>query len=527
MSTPVINLSSLDGSNGFRLDGGGRERAGYSVSNAGDVNGDGFDDIVVGAYSSSFSGFYTGASFVVFGKAAGFAASMNLFDLDGVSGFRMDGVGDLDFSGASVSSAGDVNGDGFDDVVIGAWRADLNADMSGSSYVVFGRASGFGASMSLSGLDGNNGFRLDGDNIYDHFGFSVSGACDVNGDGLDDVIIGAPGTESGGSSYVVFGKASGFDAHPDLSGLDGRNGFRLAGVVLGDDSGESVSAAGDVNGDGFADVIIGAPDADSNGKVNSGSSYVVFGQASGFSAVMNLSGLDGSNGFRLDGENVDDFSGTSVSSAGDINGDGFDDVIIGSTHTDPNNIGPGSSNVVFGQASGFDASMSLSNLDGHNGFRLTGAADSDYAGWSVGGAGDINGDGFGDLVIGAPHADPNGPSSGSCYVVFGRASGFGASVDLSSLNGNTGVRMDGTFQFDNSGWSINGAGDVNGDGFDDVIVGAPQTNEKGRYSGSSYLIFGRSDFGGGVVIPGTPGDDVLRGTSAADIFEAGDGNDLL
>ena len=528
MAISVINLASLDGKNGFRVDGGGRERAGYSVSGAGDVNGDGFDDVVVGAYSSSYSGSYMGTSFVVLGKAAGFAASMNLSDLDGTNGFRLDGIGAHDFSGSSVSRAGDVNSDGFDDVVIGAGRSTLIGDTSGSGYVVFGRASEFDASMNLSELNGSNGFRLDGDNAHEHFGFSVSNVGDVNGDGFGDVIIGVPGTGAGGSSYVVFGRASGFDASMNLTSLDGRNGFRLDGGGLGADSGWSVSAAGDVNGDGFADVLIGAPGADLNGKVNSGSSYVVFGQASGFSAVMNLSSLNGVNGFRLDGEHAGDFSGTSVSSAGDINGDGFDDVIIGSPNAELSGIRPGSSYVVFGKAAGFDASMSLSNLDGHNGFRLQGTADLEHVGGSVSDAGDVNGDGYDDLIISAPQ---NGTSVyGLFYMVLGRASGFGTVVDLSNSGIDNVIQINGGFRANYLGWSVSGAGDVNGDGFDDVIVGTPEHNENGRYSGSSYVIFGSRDFGSGGELPeirGTEGDDTLKGSAGAEHFIAGEGNDSL
>ncbi|HHZ94189.1 MAG TPA: hypothetical protein EYN67_01225, partial [Flavobacteriales bacterium] len=406
----------------------------------------------------------------------GYSASMDLSSLDGSNGFRLDGVDADDYSGKSVSNAGDINNDGYDDVIIGAYRADPNGGGSGGSYVVFGKASGWSASLDLSSLDGSNGFRLDGVDAGDWSGGSVSSAGDVNNDGYDDVIIGAytadpDGKSSAGESYVVFGKASGWNASLDLSSLDGSNGFRLDGVDAGDNSGKSVSNAGDINNDGYDDVIIGAYKADPNGG-NSGESYVVFGKASGWNASLDLSSLDGSNGFRLDGVDVADYSGISVSSAGDVNNDGYDDVIIGAYLGDPNANASGESYVVFGKASGWNASLDLSSLDGSNGFRLDGVDATDYSGWSVSNAGDINNDGYDDVIIGAYKADPNGSNSGESYVVFGKASGWSASLDLSSLDGSNGFRLDGVDADDWSGWSVSNAGDINNDGYDDVIIGA-------------------------------------------------------
>ena len=113
------------------------------MSAAGDINGDGFDDLIIGAPFASPNGNDSGASYVVFGKAGGFAANLNLSTLDGSNGFKISGVGAGDESGFSVSAAGDVNGDGFDDLIIGAYRASPNGSSSGASYVVFGKASGF------------------------------------------------------------------------------------------------------------------------------------------------------------------------------------------------------------------------------------------------------------------------------------------------------------------------------------------------------------------------------------------------
>jgi FG-GAP-like repeat/FG-GAP repeat len=211
---------------------------------------------------------------------AQFPANIDLSSLDGTTGFKLSGAAANDQSGRSVASAGDVNGDGFADVIVGALRADPHGYASGASYVVFGQASGFAANIDLSSLDGATGFQLSGAAALDQSGISVASAGDVNGDGFADVLVGGAS-----QAYVVFGKASGFGANIDLSSLDGSTGFRLAGA------GQAVASAGDVNGDGFADLIVGSV----------GSDYVVFGKASGFAANIDLSALDGITGFSLSG----------------------------------------------------------------------------------------------------------------------------------------------------------------------------------------------------------------------------------
>lgn len=329
-------------------------------------------------------------------------------------------------------------------------------------------ANEFPAVVPLSSLDGSNGFRLDGGAVDEHTGWRVSGAGDVNGDGFADVIVTTGLYSTSESTYVVFGKNSGFSASINLQSLNGTNGFRITRPAVG--RGNEVAGACDVNGDGFADVIIGVPFANTL-AFRSGSSYVAFGKASGFAGTFDLSTLDGSNGFRLDGVGDGSNSGKSVACAGDVNGDGFADVIIGAPGMRSSS---GSSYVVFGKGSHFSASIDLSTLDGRNGFRLDGVTAGDGSGFSVASAGDVNSDGFADIIVGALGAD-NGlkTDSGSSYVVFGKVAGFPARKNLSTLNGTTGFRIDGGVAGDKSGWSVAGAGDVNGDGFADVIIGAP------------------------------------------------------
>ncbi len=360
----AIVISGRTGLQLYRYDGTGRgDYLGRSVDGAGDVNADGFADFIVGATGEDNNGTNSGAAFVYSGR-------------DGTELYRFDGDSAWDSMGISVSGAGDVNADGFDDVIVGIDQDDNNGDKSGTARV-------------FSGRDGSVLWSFDGDSTGDQFGFSVSGAGDVNADGFDDVIVGAFGDDNG---YSNSGSARVF------SGRDGTLLFGLDGDAQADDFGYSVSGAGDVNRDGHADFIVGAPGEDLAGR-----------PGPGFARV--FSGIDGAKLFTFRGDSDYDHFGTSVAGAGDVNGDGTPDLVVGADEDD--NRGKKNSGMC----------RLLSGANGSTLFSFNGLRDFHELGAVVAAGGDVDADGFADVLVSAPRADFTAPGSGSAYVLSGGAVG--------------------------------------------------------------------------------------------------------
>ena len=384
---------------------------GCSVSSAGDVNGDGYADVIVGAFGYSSN---TGRAYIYYG-----GTSMN-----NVPDVIMTGEAVNNYFGNSVSISGDVNGDGYADVIVGALGY---SSYTGRAYIYYG-----GASM-------NNvaDVIMTGEAINDQFGNSVSTAGDVNSDGYADVIVGAYGYSSyTGKAYIYYGGAP----------MNNVADVIMTGETINDQFGNSVSTAGDVNGDGYADVIVGA-----NGySASTGRAYIYYGGAS----MNNVADV------IMTGEAANNNFGYSVSTAGDVNGDGYADVIVGAYYY---NSGQGRAYIYYGG----------SNMNNIADVTMTGEAANNNFGYSVSTAGDVNGDGYADIIVGA-----DGYSSmGRAYVYIQSMTG----PDIPDLS------MTGEVSNNNFGYSVANAGDVNGDGYADIIVGADGYSSN---TGRAYIYYG-------------------------------------
>lgn len=531
----IIELPGLTDSQGFILLGDAHDSAGYSVSSAGDINGDGIDDLIVGAiqYSNYSSVTGSGRAYVIYGRAGATREDIDLGVLDASTGFAINGAADTDFTGFSVSDAGDVNGDGIDDLIVGAPFANSPGSVdAGASYVIFGKAGTARPSIDLANLAATDGFAIRGDAESDRSGYSVSSAGDINGDGIADLIVGAVqygyysySGDGSGKAYVIYGTPGATRADVDLGSLAASDGFVIDGITTNDFAGFSVSDAGDINGDGIADVIISAPFSDGGGNL-AGASYVVFGKTGSTRASIDLASLAAGDGFAIQGGAPEDRSGFSVSSAGDINGDGIDDLIVGAPSR--NGAGgnyDGAAYVIFGKAGATRPAIDLDSLAASDGFVIQGAANV-AAGFSVSGAGDIDGDGIDDLIVGAPFLLYHG----AAYVVFGQAGAQRETVDLGNLDPADGFMLRGRL-YTYAGTSVSSAGDVNGDGFADVIVGSSDySTSAAAFSGAAYVVYGAAALSAAeppVNQPGTASNDTIVGTVWNDIFTGLAGDDTL
>ncbi|HOX42377.1 MAG TPA: VCBS repeat-containing protein [Myxococcota bacterium] len=429
-----------------------------------DFNGDGYSDVVVGAYRQSNPESAEGSAFVYLGSVSG---------VPGMPDATLDNPADssLGFFGISVASAGDVNGDGYSDLVVGASGQDDPGTDQGSAFVFYG---------SSAGIPTTPGATLDSPTAQPggFFGASVSSAGDVNGDGYADVIVGAsaldnPETDEGGA-YLFHGSAAGLSSAP-AAVLD--NPADQAEAYFG----LSVSSAGDVNGDGYADVLVGAK-GQADPESGEGSAFVYYGAAGGLSPSPDVA-LDNP------ADQAGGSFGASVSSAGDVNGDGYADVVVGAIFQDHPAIDEGGAYVFHGSAAGLSSNPDAA-LDN------PGDQAGGLFGMGVSSAGDVNGDGYSDLVVGASGQDNPETDEGGAYVFYGSPIGIpatpGAALD------NPADQAGGSF-----GAALSSAGDLNGDGYADVVVGAAFQDDPLSDEGGAFVFHGAA-----AGLPATPGQSL-------------------
>ena len=423
---------------------------GYSVACAGDVNADGYDDVIIGSplYSGSFP--MEGGVWVYDGGPEGLS-SLSIWSMNS-------GEEDARF-GYSVASAGDVNGDGHSDIIIGAPRHKSGLPwQAGRAYLFPGNNQGV---SSVSSWEGSS-YTYENDS---HFGSSVAGAGDVNGDGYGDIIIGIPddGTTEKpgvGRALIYYGSSLGPETDSDW----GAGPFELS-PESNSFYGYSVACAGDINGDGYSDVIVGAPYEPETGSVQiveQGYTYVYYGAPDQPADTAQLICQSDQAGAGL---------GISLASAGDVNGDGYDDFLVAAPYFDNGHTDEGRVYLWHGSAGGL--------AETPNWFAEGEEVEANL-GWSIASAGDVNGDGYDDIIIGCPKSNPLYISAGRVYVWHGSSTGMGEN----GVPANADWQTFGLVQNALAGYSVACAGDVNGDGFCDVIIGVPGENTARLFQGS-------------------------------------------
>jgi len=469
-TSPVDLRDVAAGAGGLKISGAASYNiAGTVVSGGGDVNGDGFDDLAVGAWTGR------GNAYVVFGSSA--ALPIDLSDVaQGTGGFRIVSESRTDALQGAISIVGDVNGDGFADLLVGAGENDSGGETNnGAAYVVFGKADGRSVSLA-SVAEGAGGFKILGTGNNGQAGRNVAAAGDINGDGLADLLVGGPIVNGGaGVTYVVFGKSSGSQIDLD-DVVAGVGGFEITGGNRLEFFSEA-AGVGDINGDGLGDIVVGSAGGPSSPKT----AYLVFGRTE--TSAIDLRDVESAGtGFSI--SITGPGGGIAAGAAGDVNGDGTPDISVAQS-----SAGAGLGYVVFGRPG--NAPVNLVDVAaGNGGFQIRGETVGDVAG-AIRPLGDLNGDGLGDLLVGAFGATSSGrAANGAVYVVFGKTDG--SSVELSAVAaGIGGFKIIGEAAGDSAGIAFDGVGDFNGDGAPDVAIGAIGNDSNGlTNNGAAYIVYG-------------------------------------
>ncbi len=419
------------------------------AADGGDMDDDGVVDVLVGGASSDSAYSDAGAAWLIHGPFAGAE------DLGGTSAVRMYGERSGDSAGYAVSIGEDLDGDAYNDAIVSAPNDDDAGSNGGAVYIVSGRT-------ATNGSLGAAGWKIEGEIAGDGLGYGVSAPGDSSGDGDDDVFLGAPyydaGASAGGGAFVFFGPVTG---DTDASAADAI----LEGERASDNAGMRVAGAGDVDGDGLIDLLVGATGSDTS-ATTAGAVYLILGPPSSAS----LSAADA----KVTGRAASDALGTALANAGDIDGDGRSDFILGSTTSDLSGSDAGSAWLFTNVPTG---TVSVSTADAI----FTGEATGDHAGSSVTGPGDLDADGYGEVLIGASAATTT--AAGMSYLLYGPLTGT-----MSLAAGD--AAFEGEAASDASGALVTSPGDADGDGVDDMLIGATASDLGGAASGAAYLVTG-------------------------------------